>query len=141
MGIHVYWFLLSLILLGLEMATGTFYLLVVSIAMAAGGTVAYRGGSLSWQLMLCALTVIAGVFILRYWKSGQVTQQTSASLDIGQPVQVLKWHDNGSARVLYRGAEWDAEPESSNIPREDKLYIAEIRGSRLVLTNRKSQQN
>jgi membrane protein implicated in regulation of membrane protease activity len=141
MGFHVYWFLLALILLGLEMATGTFYLLVISIAMAAGGTVAFRGGSLIWQLVLCALTVIAGVFILRYWKSGQVTKPASASLDIGQPVQVLKWHESGSARVFYRGAEWDAEPESADIPREAPLYIAAIRGSSLVLTNRKPQQN
>ncbi len=141
MGIHVYWFLLALILLGLEMATGTFYLLVVSIAMAAGGTVAYRGGGPVWQLILCALTVTAGVFILRYWKSGKVAQQASASLDIGQPVQVLKWHQNGTARVFYRGAEWDAQTESADMSREGQLYIAAMRGSSLVLTNRIPQKN
>jgi membrane protein implicated in regulation of membrane protease activity len=139
MGIHVYWFSLALILLGLEMVTGTFYLLVISIGMAAGGTVAFRGGSLSWQLMLCALTVIAGVFILRYWKNGQATKQVSASLDIGLPVKVLHWHENGLARVFYRGAEWDAELESADMPRVNTLYIAAIRGSSLVLTNHKPQ--
>ncbi len=141
MEIYIYWFLLALVLLGLEMVTGTFYLLVVSIAMAVAGFVAYRGGSFIWQLMLCALTVIAGVFVLRYWKSGQVRHQTSASLDIGQSVQVLKWHDNGSARVFYRGAEWDAQLESTEMPREAQLYITAIRGSILILTNRKPQQN
>ncbi len=141
MEIYIYWFLLALVLLGLEMVTGTFYLLVVSIAMAVAGFVAYRGGSFIWQLMLCALTVIAGVFVLRYWKSGQVRHPASASLDIGQSVQVLKWYHNGSARVFYRGAEWDAQLESTEMPREAQLYITAIRGSILILTNRKPQQN
>ena len=37
MAVYIYWFLLALVLLGLEMATGTFYLLVLSLAMAIGG--------------------------------------------------------------------------------------------------------
>ena len=43
MAVYVYWFLLALVLLGLEMVTGTFYLLVVSIAMAIGGLAALLG--------------------------------------------------------------------------------------------------
>jgi membrane protein implicated in regulation of membrane protease activity len=61
-------------------------------------------------------------------------------LDIGQPVRVIKWNSNGSARVTYRGAEWDAEAESADTPHEGALYIAAVRGSALVLTHRKSQQ-
>ena len=141
MAIYIYWFLLALVLLGLEMATGTFYLLVVSIAMGVGGLAALLGASLAWQLMLCALTVIAGTIILRRWKSAQTSEDTSASLDIGQPVQVLKWHENGLARVFYRGAEWDAEIESADMPRDGTLYIAAVHGSSLVLTDRKPQHH
>jgi len=56
----------------MEMATGTFYLLVVSIAMAAviGGY--FLAASLVWQLVICALTVIAGVIVLRRWKGTRV---------------------------------------------------------------------
>ena len=139
MSIHVYWFLLALILLGLEMASGTFYLLVVSIAMAVGGAAAYHGLSLVWQLMLCAITVIAGAIILRYWKGARVNELASASLDIGQPVKVIKWHENGKARVFYRGAEWDAELKSSDMTRTDTLYIAAVHGSSLVLTDHKTK--
>jgi membrane protein implicated in regulation of membrane protease activity len=138
-SIHVYWFLLALVLLGLEMASGTFYLLVVSIALAAGGAVAYTGANLVWQLMLCAITVIAGSIILRYWKGARVNELASASLDIGQPVKVVKWHENGKARVLYRGAEWDAELKSSDLPRIDTLYIAAVHGSTLVLTDHQTK--
>ena len=121
------------------MASGTFYLLVVSIAMAVGGSAAYNGASLVWQLMLCAITVIAGSIILRYWKGARINESASASLDIGQPVQVLKWHENGKARVFYRGAEWDAELKSSDTPRLDTLYIAAVNGSNLVLTDHKTK--
>ena len=138
---YVYWFLLALILLGLEMASGTFYLLVLSIAMAAGGLAAFQAASLEWQLLICASTVIAGVIVLRRWKSTRGNEVASASLDIGQPVQVLKWHENGKARVFYRGAEWDAESESAETPRDGVLYIAAVHGSSLILTARKPQQN
>jgi len=141
MEIYIYWFLLALVLVGLEMATGTFYLLMVAIAMAVGGLVALLGATMRWQLILSALMVIAGTSALRRWKSGQVEETVSASLDIGQPVRVIKWNDNGSARVFYRGAEWDAEVESADTPREETLYIAAVRGSGLVLTHRKSPQH
>jgi len=140
METYIYWFLLALILVGLEMVTGTFYLLVVGIAMAVGGLAALLGAGLVGQLVLGAVTCIAGTIILRRWKSAQVGDTSNASLDIGQPVKVLKWHDDGTTRVSYRGAEWDAEPESANTPRDGTLYIAAVRGSSLVLTHRKQQQ-
>lgn len=140
MEIYIYWFLLALVLLGLEMVTGTFYLLMVAVAMAVGGLAALLGLGIEWQLTLCAIAVIAGTIILRRWKSAQASETANASFDVGQPVKVLKWNDDGSARVFYRGAEWDAELESADTPRDATLYIATVRGSSLVLAHRKSQQ-
>ena len=140
MEIYIYWFLLALVLVGLEMATGTFYLLVVAIAMAVGGLAAFLGAGIVWQLVLSAVTGIAGTVILRRWKNTQAVDAPNASFDIGQPVRVIKWNDNGTARVFYRGAEWDAEPETVATPRDATLYIAAVRGSGLVLTHRKLQQ-
>jgi membrane protein implicated in regulation of membrane protease activity len=137
MEIYIYWFLLALVLLGLEMVSGTFYLLVVAIAMAVGGLAALLGLGLAWQLLLCATMVVAGTIILRRWKGTQSKETGSSNLDIGQPVRVIKWHDNGTARVFYRGAEWDAEPESADMPHDETLYIKAVQGSGLVLTHRK----
>ena len=139
MEIYIYWFLLALVLLGLEMVTGTFYLLVLAIALAVGGLTALFTTGIVWQLVLSALTGVAGIIILRRWKSAQASEAPNASLDVGQPVKVLKWNDDGTARVNYRGAEWDAELESADIPRDATLYIAAVRGSGLVLTRRKQQ--
>lgn len=139
MEIYIYWFLLALILVGLEMVTGTFYLLVVAIAMAVGGVAALLGMGMVWQLVLGAVTGIAGTILLRRWKSSQTGDASNAGFDIGLPVKVIKWNEDGTARVFYRGAEWDAELESADTPHEGTLYIAEVRGSGLVLTHRKQQ--
>ncbi len=141
MEMYVYWFLMALVMLGLEMASGTFYLLVLSISMMLGGSAAYYGVSLEVQLIVCTLGVVFGVLILRKLKPGQIKGGNSASLDIGQPVQVLTWHQNGSARVFYRGTEWDAELDSADIPRDGALFIVAVRGSVLILTNIKPQLN
>jgi membrane protein implicated in regulation of membrane protease activity len=139
MEIYIYWFLLALVLLGLEMVTGTFYLLVLAVALAVGGLTALLTAGIAWQLLLSAATGLAGTIILRRWKSAQASEAPNASLDVGQPVKVFKWNDDGTARVNYRGAEWDAELESADIPHDATLYIAAVRGSGLVLTRRKQQ--
>lgn len=141
METYVYWFLLALVLLGLEMASGTFYLLVVSVALAAGGLAALLGAAIAWQLVISALVVIVGTMLLRNWKSAHASKVTDDSLDVGQPVQVLAWHENGTARVLYRGAEWDAVPESADMPRDGTLYIAAVHGASLLLTHRKPKHS
>jgi membrane protein implicated in regulation of membrane protease activity len=138
MAIYVYWFLLALVLLGLEMATGTFYLLMVSIAMAVGGAAALLGCVLPAQLALAALAGVVGIVLLRRWKGGRSGDAASQSLDTGQVVKVLTWHDDDTARVYYRGAEWDAELDANITAHEGNFYIKKIRGSVLVLTNLKA---
>lgn len=138
MAIYVFWFLLALVLLGLEMATGTFYLLMLSLALAVGGAAALLGLGLPAQLALAALAGIAGILFLRRWKVGRGNDAASQSLDTGQAVRVLSWRDDGTARVYYRGAEWDAELDANVAGREGTFYIKQIRGSVLVLTNRKA---
>ncbi len=138
MEAYVYWFLLGVLLLGLEMMSGTFYLLVLSIAAAIGGVAAWLGAGLAVQLVLSALTGIAGIFILQRTRVTQVTDTANASFDMGQPVHVLKWNADGTARVAYRGAEWDAELQSTDAPRDGQFYIAAMHGSGLVITHQKS---
>lgn len=135
---YIYWFLLTLILVGMEMATGTFYILIVAIAMAIGGAAALLGLAFAAQLTLAALAGITGIVLLQRWKSGHVSDVTSQSLDIGEPVKILTWHDDGTARVFYRGAEWNAELEAKDDGQEGVFYIKYIRGSVLVLTHQKT---
>ncbi len=137
MEIYVYWFLLALVLVGLEIVTGTFYLLVIGIALAVGGATAALGATMVWQFVFSAVTGVAGTVLLWRWKKTQNVQKPEVGLDIGLPVKIIKWNDEGSARVFYRGAEWDAELESADTPREGTLYIKAVHGSALVLTHHK----
>ena len=137
MEIYVYWFLLALILVGLEMATGTFYLLVVAFALAMGGSTSLLGFGMTTQYLIAALTGVVGTVILRRCKSARASDLSGQSLDTGQAVKVVIWRDDGTARVFYRGAEWDAELEDVNSKREGAQYIKAMRGSILVIGNKK----
>jgi membrane protein implicated in regulation of membrane protease activity len=134
MAAYAYWFILALILLGLEMMTGTFYILVLSIAAGLGGSAAWAGADLVWQLVLAGVAAVVGTLTLRRSKITRKPDPNHDSLDIGQPVRVIKWNEDGTVRVHYRGAEWDAEPDSAILSRDVTLYIKSIQGSKLILT-------
>jgi len=136
---YIYWFVLALVLLGLEMATGTFYMLVLALALGAGGVAALLGVSVPWQLAFSAVAGIIGTLLVSRMRSvrGRAAA-VSQSLDIGQYVKVITWREDGSARVFYRGAEWDAEPESAEMVRDGVFYIKAIHGSKLILTQHKA---
>lgn len=128
---YIIWFLLAFALLMLEMATGTYYMLMFSAAFAIGGIAALLGLNLPVQMTLGAIVSVIGVFALRRMR----VTKTEQNLDIGQRVHVVTWQEDGTVRVRYRGAEWDAVLESTEMPHEGTFFIKEIYGSVLVLTN------
>jgi membrane protein implicated in regulation of membrane protease activity len=136
---YVWWFLLALGVLGLELLTGTFYMLVFSIALSAGGFMALWRFDFTPQLVVAAIIGVAGTLLLRAWKTAHSQQDipTNQNLDIGQRVTVESWRENGSARVTYRGTQWDAELDSPDTPRNVPLYIKDRRGSVLILSQHK----
>ncbi len=136
---YVWWFLLALGVLGLEMFTGTFYMLVFSIALSAGGLVAFGKFDIAIQLIIAAIIGVAGTLLLRAWKTVHNHQEIpdNQNLDAGQRVTVETWRENGTARVTYRGTQWDAELESNDTPRNVPLYIKDRQGSTLILSQHK----
>ncbi len=136
MEAHIYWFVLGLAVLGLELATGTFYMLVMSIAFGAGGLAALAGLAQPLQITVAAVVGVVGTLMLqRYRITAKGRQAPERSLDAGHTVKVLAWREDGTARVYYRGAEWDAEPELPDAPREGTFYIRDVRGNKLILTH------
>ncbi len=123
MASYIYWFVLALVVLGLEMATGTFYMLVLALALGVGGVAALLGVSVPWQLAFSAVAGIIGTLLVSRMRSVRGHAAVNQSLDIGQYVKVITWREDGSARVFYRGAEWDAEPESAGMARDGVFYI------------------
>lgn len=139
MAAYIIWFLLSLAMLAAEMATGTFYLLVLGIALGAGGVAALFDLPLPMQITICAVVGVIGTIILRRSKITQPESAKEQNLDIGQPVRVMHIREDGTLRVAYRGAEWDAEVASADTPRDQPLFIQSMRGSTLILNNHKPQ--
>lgn len=133
------WFGLAAIALIGEVASGTFYLLLVALGLAAAGVAAWLGFGLEWQLLACAILALLGLMVLRrrgVLKKRELDPARNAdvNLDIGQTVNVEAWSEGGTARVQYRGAQWQAKLASGQTPASGPHKITEIRGAVLILT-------
>ncbi|TCS39519.1 membrane protein implicated in regulation of membrane protease activity [Paucimonas lemoignei] len=138
----VMWLIMAATLVIVELFTGTFYLLMVAIGMAAGALVAVSGGALWAQLLAAAIVGASATLTLRQRRSGKSSRFEAANdpninLDIGQTVAVPAWNEqpgaHPSARVMYRGAQWDVELAPGHAAVPGVFKIVEVRGSRLIL--------
>ncbi|MBA5607456.1 NfeD family protein [Duganella sp. FT3S] len=121
----------------LELFTGTFYLLMIAIGLATGALAALAGAGTPAQTMVAALVGLVATAVLRRSKFGRPTRSDTArdpnvNLDIGQTVNVAQWKD-GTARVMYRGAQWDVELAPGAHATPGQYTIREVRGSRLIV--------
>lgn len=133
------WLIMAGILVTLELFTGTFYLLMIAIGLAAGGAVAFSGALFALQAIVGAAIGVLATGLLYRSRFGRPMREDAArdrnvNLDIGQHVTVPGW-DNGRARVMYRGALWDVELGQGATARAGDFRIVELHGSRLVVAN------
>ena len=129
------WWILAAALVGIELTSGTFYLLVYGVAAAAAGMAAWLGAGAVAQLLAAAVIAVAGTLVLQRWKrSTEHPEMSAQELDIGQSVQVESWAD-GRGQVRYRGAVWDAEAGSAEVDSTRPLIIRAVKGNTLVLGN------
>jgi membrane protein implicated in regulation of membrane protease activity len=135
MQAYVVWWILAAVLVGVELTSGTFYLLVYGVAAAVAGVVAWLSAGMVAQLLTAAVVGALGTLALRHWKRSTDRPEFSAEdMDIGQVVQVESWQGN-RGQVKYRGALWDAEAESGSVDGSRLLVIRAIKGNTLVLGN------
>jgi membrane protein implicated in regulation of membrane protease activity len=137
-----YWLAAAGVTVILELFSGTFYLLMIAIGLAAGAVAALLGAGAALQTLLAAAVGVAATVVLRRSRFGRQQGQVRAerdpnvNLDIGQTVHVPAWQD-GTARVMYRGALWDVELDRSAAPdagaAPGQYTIREVRGSRLIV--------
>ena len=132
------WFGLAALALIGEVMSGTFYLLLVTAGLLAGGAATWAGLDIQWQLVVCGIVVLAGLPVLRLsgvLKKREVNAARNAdvNLDIGQTVQVEAWSDTHTARVWYRGAHWQAVLAQGHPATAGWYEIVEINGAQLVL--------
>lgn len=138
------WSILAAVLVILELFSGTFYLLMVAVGLAAGAFAALGGLTVEVQIIITAAVGVVTTSFLHRSKFGKFTRTDAArdpniNIDIGQSLQIDGWNagpgDGSTARAMYRGAQWDVDlaPHAQAVP--GTFTIREIRGSRLVVTN------
>ena len=137
MELYWEWWLATVVLVILEMFSGTFYLLAVALGFSAAGLIAFVGVAWSGQVATAALVCSASVAGIYRWRKHQGKPETQANIDydIGQNVQIVSWNDNRHARVAYRGAEWDAELDIHAVYDETQSVwqIKAMVGSHLII--------
>jgi membrane protein implicated in regulation of membrane protease activity len=132
------WWLLTGTAVAVELVTGTFYLLMLAIGLAAGALAAHTGAPLAAQLIAAAL-VGGGAVLGWHLKRGKRPDEPIASanrdvnLDIGEVVHIDAWNRDGTASIKYRGANWTAIPVEGAILVTGPHRVREVVGNRLVV--------
>ena len=132
-----WWWIASGVLVAAELATGTFYLLMIALGAAAAALAAHAGLGFSVQLLVGAL-LGSGAVVFWHLRQGKAPRVPPAAnrdlnLDIGSRVHVSAWNADGTARVDYRGAAWTARYAGSDAPQAGEHVIRAVEGNELLL--------
>lgn len=105
------WWLAAGVLVATELATGTFYLLMLALGCAAGALAAHAGLGTTTQVLTAAALGGGATVAWHLVRSRQPTANPAESnrdvnLDVGQALHVEAWGPDGVARAQYRGAAW-----------------------------------
>ena len=133
----VWWLVTGLVVL-LELFTGTFYLLMLAVGLAAGALAAHAQLGLSGQLVVAALvgaTTVSLAYLRRRRRPGAPSARAdrSVNLDIGETIHIEAWNSDGTAQVRYRGAQWTALARPGSSPTPGAHRVAELVGNRLLV--------
>ena len=135
---YTIWWLAAGALVVAELASGTIYLLLLALGAAAGALAAHLGLSSEGQMATAAL-VGGGAVGFWYLRRSRQPAASPAStnpdinLDIGSSVQVSAWQADGSARVSYRGTDWNVRFVGSGAAAPGAHVIQAVDGSCLLL--------
>jgi len=133
-----WWWIAAGVLAAGELATGTFYVLMLAIGCVFGALAAYA------QVAFLAQVAVAGVVgggavlawdRLRRRDAASVAPSANPdiNLDVGEQVQVDGWNADGTARVPYRGSAWNVRYVGEGAAVPGPHVIAEVRHNELAL--------
>jgi membrane protein implicated in regulation of membrane protease activity len=132
------WWIAAGLTVAAELATGTFYLLMVALGLIGGAVAAHLGFGPATQIVTAAV-VGGGATALLHWRrlqhppSAPAAMNRDVNLDVGERVQVDAWDAEGSARVQYRGSGWTARLAPGARAALGEHRIVAVEGNWLVL--------
>jgi membrane protein implicated in regulation of membrane protease activity len=134
------WWLVAAFLFSLEVLSGSFYLLFLSLGAVAAAVGAASGLSHVDQMTLAS--VVGGGLVMLWHRrllrrgvldiDGHNTTGLG-ELDVGEQVSVLAWNTDGTSRVRYRGDHWPAMHHGPHLPRAGVHRILSVEQTYLVL--------
>lgn len=133
------WWIAAGVAVAAELATGTFYLLMIALGLAAGAVAAHLGFGLPTQVIAAAL-IGGGSTALWHWRryrqpqSAPARENRDVNLDIGERVNVTAWAADRTARVQYRGSAWTARLAPGAAPMPGEHVVSAVEGNWLVLS-------
>jgi membrane protein implicated in regulation of membrane protease activity len=133
-----FWWVAAGIAVAAELATGTFYLLMMALGLAAAAVAAHLGFAAVGQIVIGAL-VGGGATALWHWHRARqphpapVKENRDVNLDIGERVHVVAWGIDRTARVQYRGSTWTARLQPGAPAGPGEHVVAAVEGNWLVL--------
>jgi membrane protein implicated in regulation of membrane protease activity len=134
-----FWWIAAGLTVAAELVTGTFYLLMIALGLAAGAVAAHLGLPLVGQIVSAAL-VGGGATAVWHWRrfkqptTAPARENRDVNLDIGERVHVAEWAADRTARVPYRGSLWTARLAPGAPPAEGEYVVSAVEGNWLVLS-------
>ncbi|MGL4767623.1 MAG: NfeD family protein [Formosimonas sp.] len=129
------WLIAAGILVTVEIATGTFYLLMLAIAALITWLIERMGGSFMLQssvFLISSIVLCYAVHRYRHQRQAHETINVASDLDAGESVQVT-WR-NGVGSAFYRGTNWQVVLQSPVAePADGTYHIIRLDGNRLLV--------
>ena len=134
-----WWWVAAGLAIAAELATGTFYLLLIALGMAAAAIAAHLGLSTSVQLVAAAALGGGATLAWYLYRRAHAGTKLPASadrdvnLDIGERVHVASWAVDRTTRVQYRGSSWTARLTPGAAPVAGEHRVVAVEANSLVL--------
>ncbi|MDR2328258.1 MAG: NfeD family protein [Comamonas sp.] len=138
MEISTVWWLLTGLAVVAELLTGTLYLLMVAIGMAAAAIAAHLGASEVAQILIAAIVGAATVLAcyMRQKRRGSLLsgeRDQDMHLDIGEQLEIEHWDADRTTQVRYRGAPWTATLLGQHPALPGAYRVVRLEGNRLLV--------
>lgn len=138
MAISTVWWLLTGLAVVAELLTGTLYLLMVAIGMAAAAIAAHLGAGEVVQILVAAIVGASTVLACyaRQKRRGSLLsgeREQDMHLDIGEQIHVEHWDPDRTAQVRYRGAPWTAALLGQHQALAGTFRVVGLEGNRLLV--------
>lgn len=133
---YVVWMLIGIVLIIVELTTGTLYLLFLGVSALAAALAGYLGYGFGAQVGAFAAVAAVTLAWVQWRRRSRADAAGLGSLEIGHSVQFESWVDpaQGTARVRYRGTLWNAVITGQcRGHRGEILYIKAVDGGTLTL--------